>query len=204
MLNYKKPAFWIILIAIVVCIVIAVCFFTSPKDEENGNYLEGSIIEEVKEDNNETETNESDVPDGPVSEPKIYYYEGNNFRESVHEGGKISGLIEFWIYLDENGQCVWYETPISSYVGHGNYTIKDGILVFSTQTDAWGNSQKYEFRIYNDRLEYIAAKSDKFTYADVKDGEAFYLKENVQDDEWPPFVKQLPMSIDAWMGIKLP
>lgn len=30
-LNYKKPAFWVIIVAIIVCIVVAVCFMTSPK-----------------------------------------------------------------------------------------------------------------------------------------------------------------------------
>lgn len=32
-LNYKKPAFWITMIAIVVCVVIAVCFLTNPPRE---------------------------------------------------------------------------------------------------------------------------------------------------------------------------
>ncbi len=35
-LNYKKPAFWIIIAAIVVCIIVAVCFLTArPKDKED-------------------------------------------------------------------------------------------------------------------------------------------------------------------------
>ncbi|MBQ8835400.1 MAG: hypothetical protein IJ001_10850 [Oscillospiraceae bacterium] len=29
-LNYKKPAFWIVLIAVIACIVVAVCFLTNP------------------------------------------------------------------------------------------------------------------------------------------------------------------------------
>ena len=31
-MNYKKPAFWVILIALIVSIVVAVCFLTNPKD----------------------------------------------------------------------------------------------------------------------------------------------------------------------------
>ena len=31
-LNYKKPSFWIILIALIVCTVVAVCFLTDPVD----------------------------------------------------------------------------------------------------------------------------------------------------------------------------
>jgi len=30
-LNYKKPAFWVIIVAVVACIVVAVCFMTNPK-----------------------------------------------------------------------------------------------------------------------------------------------------------------------------
>ncbi len=33
-LNYKKPAFWIILLAVIACIAVAVCFLTNPKKEE--------------------------------------------------------------------------------------------------------------------------------------------------------------------------
>ena len=36
MLNYKKPAFWIIVVAVVACIVVAVCFLTNPKDTAIG------------------------------------------------------------------------------------------------------------------------------------------------------------------------
>lgn len=31
-MNYKKPAFWIIVIAVIVCSVVAVCFLTNPKE----------------------------------------------------------------------------------------------------------------------------------------------------------------------------
>ena len=33
-LNYKKPAFWIILVAILACIAVAVCFLTVPKKDK--------------------------------------------------------------------------------------------------------------------------------------------------------------------------
>lgn len=34
-LNYKKPAFWIIMVAIVACVVTAVCFLTNPYSGKN-------------------------------------------------------------------------------------------------------------------------------------------------------------------------
>ena len=32
-LNYKKPAFWIIVVAVLACIIVAVCFMTNPKKD---------------------------------------------------------------------------------------------------------------------------------------------------------------------------
>lgn len=32
-LNYKKPGFWVMLLAIVACVVVAVCFLTNPKEK---------------------------------------------------------------------------------------------------------------------------------------------------------------------------
>ena len=33
-LNYKKPAFWIIIVAVIACVVAAVCFLTDPPEQE--------------------------------------------------------------------------------------------------------------------------------------------------------------------------
>ena len=33
-LNYKKPAFWIIVVALILCIVVAVCFLTNPTSDD--------------------------------------------------------------------------------------------------------------------------------------------------------------------------
>ena len=38
-LNYKKPAFWIILVAVVLCVAVAVCFLTDPKQEKQPEVL---------------------------------------------------------------------------------------------------------------------------------------------------------------------
>lgn len=35
-MNYKKPAFWIIVVAVISCVVAAVCFLTDPKSDESG------------------------------------------------------------------------------------------------------------------------------------------------------------------------
>lgn len=36
-LNYKKPAFWVIIVAVVTCIAVSVCFLTNPPEANNDN-----------------------------------------------------------------------------------------------------------------------------------------------------------------------
>ena len=33
-LNYKKPAFWVIIVAVIACVVVALCFLTNPKTDD--------------------------------------------------------------------------------------------------------------------------------------------------------------------------
>jgi Antirepressor regulating drug resistance, predicted signal transduction N-terminal membrane component len=50
-LNYKKPAFWIILIAVIACIVLAVCLMTDPfstKDESVFDKIEESPVAKME------------------------------------------------------------------------------------------------------------------------------------------------------------
>lgn len=50
-MNYKKPAFWIIVAAIVICGVVAVCFLTNPKNPPSGAlpdiHSHAYVVEEV-------------------------------------------------------------------------------------------------------------------------------------------------------------
>ncbi len=45
-LNYKKPAFWIILVSLLACVVVAVCFMTKPKEETEPIASGGNVEEE--------------------------------------------------------------------------------------------------------------------------------------------------------------
>ena len=49
-LNYKKPAFWIIIVAVVACVAVAVCFLTNPpsKDKNKDVNPNGEIFTEYK------------------------------------------------------------------------------------------------------------------------------------------------------------
>ena len=42
-LNYKKPAFWLIVLAIIACVVVAICFLTNPKNYSEEIQVNGQI-----------------------------------------------------------------------------------------------------------------------------------------------------------------
>ncbi len=52
-LNYKKPAFWMILLSIAAAIVVVICFMTNPKSEDANPYIE----DESETGGGETENN---------------------------------------------------------------------------------------------------------------------------------------------------
>lgn len=51
-LNYKKPAFWILFAAVISCVVIAMCFLTNPKtlDESLKNFIDTEIVAQHQSD----------------------------------------------------------------------------------------------------------------------------------------------------------
>lgn len=71
-MSYKKPAFWIVIAAVIVCIITAVCFLTNPKERQSEKFYDnGQRIQITAE------------TDGVVTEEKtIIMKEGQNVRLS--------------------------------------------------------------------------------------------------------------------------
>ena len=118
-LNYKKPAFWIILIAIVAIIVVAVCFLTNPKQDaelgissqKSGSDLNGVSLEIVEAD---------------LSAPDPYIVvEWKN--DTVI---KLSFGEQFVVYYNQDGtweNCSIEEDPVwhlIAYLFDANSTVK--------------------------------------------------------------------------------
>ncbi len=49
-LNYKKPAFWIIIVALLTCVIVAVCFLTNPNNDLTTYEQSGQKLSELSED----------------------------------------------------------------------------------------------------------------------------------------------------------
>ena len=118
-LNYKKPAFWIILIAIVAIIVVAVCFLTNPKQDaelgissqKSGSDLNGVSLEIVEAD---------------LSAPDPYIVvEWKNDTDI-----KLSFGEQFVVYYNQDGtweNCSIEEDPVwhlIAYLFDANSTVK--------------------------------------------------------------------------------
>lgn len=112
-LNYKKPTFWIILIALGLCIVVAVCFLTNPVEPasllgyvyETGKCHYSYVVDKDKE----TRTNEvSFLIDTAGSVTKKY---GDNLQEHL-------GQLEIVEYdLQTLNQALKQQDGVSLFLG---------------------------------------------------------------------------------------
>ena len=85
-MNYRKPAFWVIVIALVLCVVVAVCFLTNPLEESWIKITQGAASVEVG-------CNFA----APINAYAIY--------EDIYESGELisSEAIVFDNFQDEGG-----------------------------------------------------------------------------------------------------
>ncbi len=77
---------------------------------------------------------------------------------------------DFTISLFEDGTYRYYEGYLSSYIGFGNWTLKDGVL---TLTETGGYDFVFRFAVKDGALVYLADGSSRFLYTDVQDGDRF-------------------------------
>lgn len=91
-----------------------------------------------------------------------------------------NGMIPFSITLNEDGTYRYLECGISSHIGMGGYTFKDGIvtLVDANIPGVHGSlTRRYKFRFEDEKLVFLAEESDDFMYIKLPDGAAFEREE---------------------------
>jgi beta-lactamase regulating signal transducer with metallopeptidase domain len=169
-LNYKQPAFWIVIVSALLCVVVGVCFITDPK---SGSAAAASSDGELSV----SISSDDDVMADTVAADtgKLYLYTGNT---DIASGGD---LINFYISLEPDGTYTWYETPISSYIGMGTYSIEDGILVMHDDEQIC-TPRVNRFRIEGNSLYFMEEGSDNFLMVKLSDGDEFVLGEYGQID----------------------
>ena len=131
-LNYKKPAFWIILIAVIVCIVFAVCFLTDPVEKVDPLTLENWGITITAEDPSPTGVTLAyhipDNLDGEVTIPinqTLLRLEDENWVEvlTVIEDDGTPNWIK-WLFADQNAAYQKLEwVSVCGSLAPGQYRI---------------------------------------------------------------------------------
>ncbi len=86
----------------------------------------------------------------------------------IREKGGFGG--DFTITLREDGTYEYYEGPLSSYIGTGTWSIRDGIL---TMKEMGGYCFIFRFDVKDDELVFRLEDSSSFLYMTVEDGDRF-------------------------------
>ena len=86
-------------------------------------------------------------------------------------GSRGKGFAEISsISLYDSGEFVFSFSPLSSYIGHGSYTLEDDRLVLQTEDGVF----TYEFDVVNGNLVFDAdASSSMVWYSGMTDGSVF-------------------------------
>jgi hypothetical protein len=144
-LNYKKPAFWIILVAILACVAVAVCFLTVPKKEEPVPAYAPIRLEEtaaafVEKDDVLTEESFQDV---------------SNSIRVLHNCGfvpysrieSVKAITED-TYIRDNPSYLFYLYELQCSCGNALFTIECG----AHKEPSLYRGQLYLVRVYSDQV----------------------------------------------------
>ena len=127
-LNYKKPAFWIIILSILACVIVAMCFLTEPKE---------------KTEDNRVDLNNEEVDS--YSQQQELEYQEELKREEVVASSKDKELINTekenseksikplttppTMYLQNVFSSYWNEFPVDSSTYGWSYWDKEGMVL---------------------------------------------------------------------------
>ncbi len=170
-LNYRKPAFWLIALAVVACIVLAVCFLTRPAPIRAPEPSDPAVT--------------------PTQGPAAPRFEAFSFDEFHAETAHFYFLDEefypdsddpfrsFYLALDmDSGMSQYYETPLSSLIGLGVFTLDGDILTIDDSRSV----NRFRMEEDGEKLVWLAEGSDNFTFVKLTDGATFRRR----DAEAPP------------------
>lgn len=122
-LSYKKPAFWIILASLAVCVVLAVCFLTDPKKDETISEAPAEVeIPTADDADNSNTVNLDDEAESVLGEDPA----DAAMSESVEENG-----------FDEEGS---YDLPDNETDGYTYDYYSEDSSVYIEQDNATGKS----------------------------------------------------------------
>ncbi|MDO5406013.1 MAG: M56 family metallopeptidase [Eubacteriales bacterium] len=108
--NYKKPAFWLIVIAFVSCVIVAVCFLTSPKEQDLSflnyeNLVSVAAQSETLEIQHHLDGIENQVPGKDIG----VFLDNAKWKEKKYSS-PLELAPDITIYFDEVAELRFYES----------------------------------------------------------------------------------------------
>lgn len=102
-LSYKKPAFWIIVVAVIVCVAVAVCFLTNPPSSESSEAPSDDSTQRPIHVSTQIGEN---TQFSPIIDAAAFDIDGDGKQEQCTLGyGPTSGLFTFTLSVWEIGEA---------------------------------------------------------------------------------------------------
>ncbi len=162
-MNYKKPGFYIVIVAVAALVVVVVCFMTDPvavEQEDNTGYYGELVFSEY--DDKVYRFNKKYVLD----------VKDKNGLNSVTNVVGLPGIV----FDTENKKFHFFYDALSSYLSYGSYVIEDGLLIATTDDGLY----IYKFKIDGDNLVFVREGSSSVRVTDseflgysIEDGSVF-------------------------------
>lgn len=185
-LNYKKPAFWIVVVAVVTSVVLAVCFLTNPKGSRefpmSGRNLSDLDTEQILSGICEAE----DLDDGSGLN-----FNASNFDLMVTSGFDLDGAGAISFSYVQNQKT--YSAQLRLFYEENQY--------FITERSEWPKQTKiYKLRDYLDALRFLPQEEIRKLSPDA-DHYSIYMRPEGTPEDYSRVVtydKDGPCTIDGW------
>ncbi len=125
-LNYKKPAFWIIVVSVICIAVVTVCFLTDPKEKDNNDV---SIMHDNSDENNAT-TDFSEENNDDTTIKRMLMVNGVLYVDT----GYVSGVTGRCGNLDGSITSVIPEDEVPDEDGESNFEASGYQIGFQVGT----------------------------------------------------------------------
>ena len=187
-LNYKKPAFWIILVAVIALIITAVCFLTNPKteiDEELSMFIDGQIC-----DHNYSPDHTDDhfiavhhkVLGVEKSGKETTVYLWALYHEYSYHGGQIQL---------ESGSHIPTAITVEKTGTHGHYKLVEYWTPRDGAYYAQDIKEKFPRRLQGDALDPQKFIAEQEAFCD-KAAREYYASQQSRPSKTEPVVRMVP------------
>lgn len=143
-LNYKKPSFWIVLISMVVCAVVAICFLTSPKSDFSvADYKAISYREYQKLTGYDAELYQGLYYIGKLPETELSIIFEAEYDEDLAEP-----------VLSENAKAIRLQGKLSGLLGNNPKQLSESELLKKI-SEKYGNVISIDYREDRENAYYV-------------------------------------------------